>query len=94
MLLLFSTGACGGVNAWGTNGNAVGEDGMQITMNLQYAAGHTGSFEMAYSCGGTTEDDLKAVRCSRLATLLPRASARPVLLSTRRVGGVRVVWLS
>eukprot|EP00964_Phaeocystis_antarctica_P066238 scaffold40010_cov58-Phaeocystis_antarctica.AAC.3 len=49
----------------------MGEDGMQITMNLQYAAGHTGTFEMAYSCGGTTEDDLKAVRCSRLATLLP-----------------------
>ena len=52
------------MNAWGTNGNAMGEDGMQITMNLQYAAGHTGSFEMAYSCGGTTQDDLKAVRCS------------------------------
>ena len=31
------------MNAWGTNGNAMGEDGMQITMNLQYAAGHTGS---------------------------------------------------
>ena len=37
---------------------------MQITMNLQYAAGHTGTFEMAYSCGGTTEDDLSAVRRS------------------------------
>ena len=35
---------------------------MQITMNLQYAAGHTGTFEMAYSCGGTTEDDLSKVR--------------------------------
>ena len=34
---------------------------MEITMNLQYAAGHTGTFEMAYSCGGTTEDDLSAV---------------------------------
>jgi len=53
-------GACGGENQWGTNGNAVGQDGMEITMNLQYAAGHTGTFEMAYSCGGTTEDDLSA----------------------------------
>ena len=35
---------------------------MEITMNLQYAAGHTGTFEMAYSCGGTTEDDLSKVR--------------------------------
>ena len=35
---------------------------MQITMNLQYAAGHTGTFEMAFACGGTTEDDLSAVR--------------------------------
>ena len=62
MFNTYLTGACGGENQWGTNGNAVGQDGMQITMNLQYAAGHTGTFEMAYSCGGTTEDDLSAVR--------------------------------
>ena len=76
------------MNAWGTNGNAVGEDGMQITMNLQYAAGHTGSFEMAYACGSTTQDDLKAVRCSPCYCL---GRARPVLLwvllSTRRLPG-------
>ena len=64
MFNTYLTGACGGENQWGTNGNAVGQDGMQITMNLQYAAGHTGTFEMAYSCGGTTEDDLSAVRRS------------------------------
>ena len=43
---------------------------MEITMNLQYAAGHTGTFEMAYSCGGTTENDLKAVRCGLQPPLL------------------------
>ena len=67
------------MNAWGTNGNAVGEDGMQITMNLQYAAGHTGDFQMAYSCAGTTENDLEAVRYTPLAAiarLQPRACSK------------------
>jgi len=53
-------GACGGENTWGTNGNAVGQDGMEITMNLQYAAGHNGDFRMAFACGGTTQNDLSA----------------------------------
>lgn len=53
-------GPCGGEDAWGTNGNAVGQDGMEFTMNLQYAAGHTGTFEMAYSCGDTSENGLAA----------------------------------
>ena len=85
---------------WGANGNAMGQDGMEITMNIQYAAGHTGTFEMAYSCGGTTENDLKAVRCSPCYCL---GRARPVLLwvllSTRRLPGwgrgegfVAVMW--
>jgi len=51
-------GPCGGENAWGTNGNGVMQDGAEITMNLQYAAGHTGDFRMAYSCGATTENDM------------------------------------
>ena len=33
-------------------------------MNLQYAAGHNGDFRMAFACGGTTQNDLSAVRCS------------------------------
>ena len=75
-LSLFSTGPCGGENAWGTNGNGVMQDGAEITMNLQYAAGHTGDFQMAYSCAGTTENDLEAVRYTPLAAiarLQPRA---------------------
>ena len=62
-VLSFHAGPCGGEDAWGTNGYAVGHDGMEFTMNLQYGAGHTGTFEMAYSCGDTTENGLAAVRC-------------------------------
>ena len=29
-------------------------------MNLQYAAGYTGDFRMAFACGGTTQNDLSA----------------------------------
>ena len=53
-------GPCGGENAWGTNGNGVGQDGMSMTLNLVYAAGHTGTFEMAFACGDTTETALAA----------------------------------
>ena len=73
--LSFYAGPCGGEDAWGTNGNAVGQDGMEITMNLQYAAGHTGTFEMAYSCGDTSENGLAAVRCSHCRTALRAAAA-------------------
>ena len=62
-VLSFYAGPCGGEDAWDTNGHTVGQDGMSFTMNLQYAAGHTGTFEMAYSCGDTTENGLAAVRC-------------------------------
>ena len=74
-VLSFYAGPCGGENGWGTNGNAVGQDGMEITMNLQYAAGHTGTFEMAYSCGDTSENGLAAVRCSHCRTALRAAAA-------------------
>ena len=85
-VLSFYAGPCGGEDAWGTNGNAVGQDGMEFTMNLQYAAGHTGTFEMAYSCGDTSENGLAAVRCGhcRTACLQRRGSALAV-----RVGGDR-----
>jgi len=53
-------GPCGGEDVWGTNGNGVGQDGMSVTLNLQYAAGHTGTFEMAFSCTDTTENALVA----------------------------------
>ena len=59
---------------------------MEFTMNLQYAAGHSGAFEMAFSCGDTTENGLAAVRCGhcRTACLQRRGSALAV-----RVGGDR-----
>jgi len=53
-------GACGGEDTWGANGNALGQDGQEITLNLQYAAGHTGDFRMAYSCAGTEQNDMAA----------------------------------
>ena len=63
-------------------------DGMSFTMNLQYAAGHTGTFEMAYSCAGTTENDMANVRCSHWASgLLP--STRNVGAGVGGWGGVR-----
>ena len=85
-VLSFYAGPCGGENAWGTNGNAVGQDGMEFTMNLQYAAGHTGTFEMSFSCTDTSENGLSAVRCGhcRTACLQRRGSALAV-----RVGGDR-----
>ena len=49
--------ACGNVNDWGANGNSIGLDGMDIELNINYAAGHDSPnnvFEMAYSCDDTT----------------------------------------
>ena len=86
-LSLFSTGPCGGENAWGTNGNGVMQDGAEITMNLQYAAGHTGDFRMAYSCGATTENDMSGVRCSPW-----RAGCCRRFHLQRGRGGGRVGW--
>ena len=59
---------------------------MEFTMNLQYAAGHTGTFEMAFSGGDTSENGLAAVRCGhcRTACLQRRGSVLAV-----RVGGDR-----
>ena len=86
--LSFYAGPCGGEDAWGTNGNAVGQDGMEFTMNLQYAAGHTGTFEMAYSCGDTSENGLAAVRCSHCRTAAACLQRRGSALAVR-VGGDR-----
>ena len=33
-----------------------------MTLNIQYAAGHTGQFEMAYSCTDTDQDGMSEVR--------------------------------
>jgi len=56
-------GACGGQNTWGSNGQANGVDGQEVTMNINYAAGHASNqnvFSMAYSCTDTSGNGLEA----------------------------------
>ena len=69
-------GACGGQDIWGANGNSVGKDGQEFTLNIQYAAGHNGAFAMAYSCAGTSQNDLAVRRIhGREAAGIPTQSA-------------------
>ena len=60
---------------------------MEFTMNLQYAAGHTGTFEMSFSCTDTSENGLSAVRClpamvsaASPAGMPPRVQSAPALI--------------
>jgi len=61
-------GPCGGEDAWGTNGHSIGQDGMDITLSLSYAAGHTGTFEMAFACGANTTENALAASSAKLST--------------------------
>jgi len=54
-------GACGGNAAFGANGVGTVTDGQEVTLNINYAAGHNSPnnrFRMAYSCAGTGQNDL------------------------------------
>uniref|UniRef100_A0A6U7CKL6 Chitin-binding type-4 domain-containing protein n=1 Tax=Haptolina brevifila TaxID=156173 RepID=A0A6U7CKL6_9EUKA len=41
---------CGGSTTFGANGIGTAQDGQTVTLDMRYAAGHSGSFRMAYAC--------------------------------------------
>lgn len=56
-------GACGTNAAFGSNGVGTIQDGAEVSLKINYAAGHASNanrFRMAFSCGATTPNDLAA----------------------------------
>jgi len=63
-------GPCGGTNSFGQNGVGAVVDGDTVTLEINYAAGHTGAqqaFRMALSCGDTTENAVEALSAALTA---------------------------
>lgn len=86
-------GPCGGQNTFGSNGQGTITDGDQVTLNINYAAGHrsnANAFRMAYACGTTTQNAMRAAASTLTATnngCTAKAAGAPALYNDNGVGG-------